>query len=76
MQAAASMLMGFRPDEVFQDEQLVSRNGDQPEGQQKSWPFPPVLLLEAQNDQDIYKERIHRSIQFLNQQVILLSPLT
>ncbi|EIE26405.1 hypothetical protein COCSUDRAFT_58942 [Coccomyxa subellipsoidea C-169] len=67
VQAVASLVMGFRPDELFEEKQLVSRNVDQPGGN-ASWPFPPVFFLEARNDQDIYKERIHRSIYFLKQQ--------
>ena len=69
MQAVASLVMGFRPDELFEEKQLVSRNVDLPGGN-ASWPFPPVFFLEARNDQDIYKERIHRSIHFLKQQVL------
>ena len=63
------MLMGFRPDEVFDEEQLVSQNLDQKEGAQLKWPFPPVLLLEAERDNSYYKDRMHRTFNFLKQQV-------
>jgi hypothetical protein len=76
MQAVASMFMGFKPDEMYKEEKLVSRNIDREEGLNQ-WPFPPVFLLEAAIDQPEYGERIHKTLGFLKEQVCsrLFTPL-
>ncbi|KAK9916516.1 hypothetical protein WJX75_003600 [Coccomyxa subellipsoidea] len=67
VQAVASMFMGFKPDEMYKEEKLVSRNIDREEGLNQ-WPFPPVFLLEAAIDQPEYGERIHKTLGFLKEQ--------
>ncbi len=67
------MLMGFKPDGIFKEEHLIGKNVDEVEGVNMTWPYPPVLILEAQNDWDHYKERIQRTLQFLREQVTLPS---
>lgn len=62
--------MGFKPDAIFEEEQLISKNVD--EGVSMTWPYPPVLILEAQNDWDHYKERIERTLQYLRERVSFL----
>ncbi len=71
-QAVASMLMGFKPDAIFEEEHLISKNVLEVEGINLTWPYPPVLILEAQNDWDHYKERIQRTLQYLGEQVTSL----
>ncbi|BDA41019.1 hypothetical protein COCOBI_01-6740 [Coccomyxa sp. Obi] len=68
VQAVASMLMGFKPDAIIEEEQLISKNVDETEGVVLTWPYPPVLILEAQNDRDLYKERIQRTLQYMREQ--------
>lgn len=75
LQAVASLLMGFKPDDVFEEPQLISQNIDYDGEPKPTWPYPPVLLLEAENDQDHYKQRIYKTIDYLDQQAQPLQPL-
>lgn len=61
--------MGFKPDEVFDIELLQGQNMDQKQGLNLNWTYPPVLLLEAENDQIHYHDRIQNTVNFLTAQV-------
>lgn len=65
VQAVASLLMGFKPDAVWEQPKLEAFHQDP----NRTWPYPPVLLLQAENDQPRFHERIDDSMFFLQQQV-------
>ena len=74
-QAVASMLMGIQPDHMLEETHLQGRNPDIAHKRVLTWPYPPVLLLKAAEDQETYRERIDDSVKFFRRQVSLITCL-
>ena len=63
MQGVGSMVMGLKPDELLEAPLVPA---DAQTG--ATWPYPPVLLMQAQNDQPDVVATIHRTISVFSRQ--------
>lgn len=63
------MLLGNFPDAMYQEPELQGWNPDIAERKNMTWAYPPVLLLKADQDWDVDKERIADSMKILQRQV-------
>ena len=63
------MLLGIKPDEMMETEDLVAWNSDQADEPHYKWPYPPVLILGAAQDFYWNKELINGSVGFFKSQV-------
>jgi len=69
LQAVASMLLGIRPDVMMEEHDLMGWNPDKVEGPGVTWPYPPVLLLEATEDWSNFRDRVRNTERFFIRQV-------
>ena len=69
LQAVASMLLGVKPNEMMETEDLVAWNSEQADEPHYKWPYPPVFILGAAQDFYWDRELVKSSVEFFKRQV-------